>query len=169
MNPIPVCLVERRSVSMSWIVLAFWIVLCFVVAGIGARWTTPEIAGWYRTLVRPSIAPPNWVFGPVWTTLYLLMAIAAWLVSQSAPSTSRTSGLALFLVQLALNLGWSWLFFQRHAIGGALVEILLLWIAIAATTFVFSRILPASAWLMAPYLAWVSFAAFLNASYWRLN
>ena len=154
---------------MRWLTLVFWIVLCFLAAGIGARWTTPEITGWYKTLVRPPIAPPNWVFGPVWTTLYLLMALAAWLVSQSAPSSSRSLALILFLLQLALNLAWSWLFFHRHAIGGALVEILLLWAAIAATTLLFSRITPTSAWLMVPYLAWVSFACVLNAAFWRLN
>jgi len=154
---------------MRWIYLVLWIVLCFAVAGVGARWTTPEITGWYSGLKRPAIAPPSWVFGPVWTTLYLLMAIAAWLVSQSAPSSARTWGLAFFLIQLALNLGWSWLFFHRHAIGGALAEIVLMWAAIGVTTLIFSRVSPASAYLMAPYWAWVSFATILNAAFWRIN
>jgi len=101
----------------------------------------------------------------VWTTLYLLMAIAAWLVSQSAPSSARTWGLAFFLIQLALNLGWSWLFFHRHAIGGALAEIVLMWVAIGVTTLIFTRVSPASARLMAPYWAWVSFATILNAAF----
>jgi tryptophan-rich sensory protein len=109
------------------------------------------------------------VFAPVWTLLYALMAIAAWQIWQSAASPLRTWALALFLVQLGLNFAWSLIFFRHHAIGAALVEIVLLWVAIAATTLLFSRVTPISAWLMAPYLAWVSFAAILNAAFWRLN
>jgi len=127
------------------------------------------VAGWYRTLRRPAFAPPNWVFGPVWTLLYVLMAIAAWQVWQSAPSAMRMCGLALFLVQLALNFAWSWIFFRQHDLGAALAEVVLLWVMIGATTLVFGRVTPVAAWLMAPYWAWVSFATVLNAAYWRLN
>jgi len=154
---------------MRWISLLFWVVLCFAVAGISGSLTANAIPTWYRTLVRPAIAPPNWVFGPVWTLLYALMAIAAWQVTQSAPSSLRTWGLVLFLVQLALNFAWSLIFFRQHAIGAAFIEVVFLWAAIAATTFVFSRVSPPAAWLMAPYLAWVTFASFLNGAYWRLN
>jgi tryptophan-rich sensory protein len=154
---------------MRWIGLLFWVAICFAVAAAGARWTAGEVTTWYRTLVRPAIAPPNWVFGPVWTVLYALMAVAAWRASLAAPSPLRSWALCLFLAQLALNLGWSWIFFQKHAIGAALAEIALLWIAIGATTIVFARIAPVSAWLMTPYWAWVSFATVLNAAYWRLN
>jgi tryptophan-rich sensory protein len=154
---------------MRWISLLFWVGLCFVVAGVSGRWTASEIPGWYRTLVRPAIAPPNWVFAPVWTLLYALMAIAAWQIWQSAASPLRTWALALFLVQLGLNFAWSLIFFRHHAIGAALAEIVALWVAIAATTLLFSRVAPISAWLMAPYLAWVSFASILNAAFWRLN
>jgi tryptophan-rich sensory protein len=154
---------------MRWIGLAFWIALCFAVAGLGARWTSGEIDGWYRTLTRPAIAPPNWVFGPVWTLLYALMAGAAWRVWLAAPSSARSWGLGLFLLQLALNLAWSWIFFRQHAIGAALVEVLMLWAAIGATTLVFGRVEPVSAWLMGPYLAWVAFASVLNFAFWRLN
>ncbi len=154
---------------MRWIWLAAWLGLCFGVAGVSAQWTAGEIPGWYRTLVRPSIAPPNWVFGPVWTLLYALMAIAAWRVWLTAPSQVRTWSLALFLVQLGLNFAWSWIFFRQHAIGAALAEVLVLWAAIAATTFLFARVAPPAAWLMAPYLVWVSFACFLNGAFWRLN
>jgi tryptophan-rich sensory protein len=97
------------------------------------------------------------------------MAIAAWHVWLSAPSAMRTWGLALFLVQLALNFAWSWIFFRQHALGAALAEVLLLWIMIGATTLVFGRVAPVAAWQMAPYWAWVSFATVLNAAYWRLN
>jgi tryptophan-rich sensory protein len=154
---------------MRWIWLLIWFGLCFAVAGISGSWTAREIPGWYRTLVRPSIAPPNWVFGPVWTLLYVIMAIAAWQVSQTAPSTLRTWGIGLFLVQLALNFAWSFLFFRCHAIGAALAEVVALWAAIGATTLVFGRVAPSAAALMAPYWAWVSFAAVLNAAYWWLN
>jgi tryptophan-rich sensory protein len=139
------------------------------VPGLGARWTTSEIAGWYRTLVRPPIAPPNWVFGPVWTVLYALMAVAAWRVSQTAPSPARNWALALFGVQLGLNLLWSLIFFRKHLIGVALAEVALLWVAIGVTTQLFGRIQPAAAWLLAPYWAWVTFATALNAAFWRLN
>jgi tryptophan-rich sensory protein len=154
---------------MHWIALLCWLGLCFAVAGFANRWTVAEVAGWYRTLRRPGFAPPNWVFGPVWTLLYVLMAIAAWHVWLSAPSAMRTWGLALFLVQLALNFAWSWIFFRQHALGAALAEVLLLWIMIGATTLVFGRVAPVAAWQMAPYWAWVSFATVLNAAYWRLN
>ena len=154
---------------MRWIGLFLWIALCFAVAGIGGRWTAGEIKGWYRTLTRPSFAPPNWLFGPVWTLLYALMAIAAWRVWLAAPAQARTWALVLFLLQLALNLAWTWIFFRRHAIGLALFEVVLLWAAIGATTLGFVRVAPLAAWLMAPYLAWVAFAAALNAAFWRLN
>jgi tryptophan-rich sensory protein len=154
---------------MRWIGLLFWIVLCFAVAGIGGRWTASEVAGWYRTLARPAIAPPDWIFGPVWSLLYFLMALAAWRVCLTAPSPARGWALGLFLAQLALNLAWSWIFFHKHAIGAALIEIAVLWAAIGATTLAFSRVEPVAAWLMAPYLAWVTFATALNVAFWRLN
>ena len=151
---------------MRWVWLAVWFAVCFGVAGVGMA---AEIPGWYRTLARPAIAPPNWVFAPVWTLLYALMAVAAWRVSLAGPSPARTWGLALFLVQLALNFAWSWIFFRQHALGAALVEVIVLWAAIGATTSVFAQAAPIAAWLMAPYLRWVSFASVLNGAYWRLN
>ena len=154
---------------MRWISLLFWLVLCFAVAAVSGRWTACEVVGWYRTLVRPAIAPPNWVFGPVWTLLYAMMAIAAWRVAIAPPSTLRTWGLALFLLQLGLNFAWSWIFFRQHAIGLALVEVVVLWAAIGATALLFARVAPIAGWIMVPYLAWVSFAAVLNGAYWRLN
>jgi benzodiazapine receptor len=154
---------------MRWLVLGLWIIGCLAVGAIGGRWTAPEILGWYRTITRPSFNPPGWIFGPVWTTLYILMGIAAWLVSQAPDSRSRSIGLALFVFQLALNLAWSWIFFHKHAIGSAALEVVVLWCAIGATTLVFSRVTASAAWLMAPYWAWVTFASILNASIWRLN
>lgn len=154
---------------MRWIALLSWIALCLAVGFVSGRWTAAEIPAWYRTLHRPAIAPPNWIFAPVWTALYLLMAVAAWLVWQSAPSPLRTLGLFLFLLQLALNFAWSLIFFRFHAIGAAFVEVLALWVAIGASILVFARVSPPAAWLLAPYLAWVTFASILNALFWRLN
>jgi tryptophan-rich sensory protein len=154
---------------VRWFAFFFWFALCFAVAGIGGRWTTAEIAGWYRTLNRPTIAPPNWLFGPVWTVLYGLMAFAAWRVWLAAPSPARNLALALFLAQLALNLAWTWIFFRQHAVGAALIEVIALWAAIAVTMLAFRRVEPRAGWLMAPYLAWVTFASVLNAAFWRLN
>ena len=154
---------------MRWIWLIAWLGICFAVAGLSGRFTASEIPGWYRTLVRPGIAPPNWVFAPVWTTLYALMAIAAWRVGLAEPSPMRTWGLALFIVQLGLNFAWSWIFFRQHALGAELAEVVVLWAAIGATTLLFAKVAPVSAWLMAPYWAWVSFATVLNAAFWREN
>lgn len=154
---------------MRWIALVGWLGLCFAVAGLGGRWTTPEIPTWYRTLARPAFAPPNWIFGPVWSLLYLLMAVAAWQAGQSAATPLRTLGLTLFVVQLGLNLAWSWIFFRHHAVGAAVVEIALLWVAIGATTVVFGLVAPLAGWLMLPYWGWVSFATMLNIAFWKLN
>ena len=154
---------------MRWISLLCWLGICFSVAGVSGSLTASEVPGWYRTLVRPAIAPPNWLFGPVWTLLYALMAVAAWQVWQSPPSHLRNWALALFLVQLALNFAWSLIFFRQHAIGAALVELVVLWVAIGTATLVFHRVAPSAALLMAPYWAWVSFATVLNAAFWRLN
>lgn len=154
---------------MRWLLLFCALLICFAVASLGARWTTPEIAAWYQTLVRPTFAPPNWIFAPVWSMLYLLMAVAVWRVALLPSSTLRTAALALFCLQLLLNLCWSCIFFHWHQIGMAFVEVLLLWASIAATTLLFARLLPLAAWLMVPYLLWVSFASLLNFAYWRLN
>jgi tryptophan-rich sensory protein len=154
---------------MRWLGLIFSLALCFAVAGVSGSWTASEVPGWYRTLVRPSIAPPNWVFGPVWTMLYALMAVAAWRVWLAEPSPARGWAVGLFLLQLALNFAWSLIFFRMHQIGWALAEVILLWAAIGATALLFSRVSAVAAWLMVPYLAWVSFASILNAAFWRLN
>ncbi len=154
---------------MQWLLLAGLIVVCQVVGRLGGHWTGPEISRWYRTLAKPSFNPPRWVFAPAWTALYLLMAIAAWFVFNAPPSPFRTLGLSLFLVQLALDLAWSWIFFRRHAIGAAAIEVALLWCCIGATTVAFSQVSTAAVLLMAPYGVWVTFASVLNATIWRLN
>ena len=154
----------------SWIGLVVLLMVCVGAGGLGAMATTPEIDGWYKTLIKPSWNPPSYVFGPVWTTLYILMAIAAWLVWQPAGfSRSARMPLALFGLQLVLNVGWSWIFFGMHQPGWAVVEIVVLWLAILATMAAFFRRSTLAGWLLAPYLAWVSFAAFLNYAIWQLN
>ncbi len=155
--------------NKQWIGLALWIALCLGAAALGAAATAPQIPGWYATLAKPAWNPPAWVFGPVWTTLYLMMACAAWLVWRSGGFRGAPGALGLFLLQLALNAGWSWVFFGMQQPGWAVAVIVLLWCAIVATMAAFFRRSLAAGWLMAPYLAWVSFAAVLNAAIWRLN
>ena len=146
-----------------------FVVVCFVAAGLGAIATTPEIAGWYATLAKPSWQPPNWVFGPVWTTLYAMMAVAAWLVWRTREHRSVAGPLAVFAGQLVLNVAWSWVFFGLHQPGWAAVEIVVLWLAIVATIAMFWPRSRVAAGLLVPYLLWVTFAAVLNVTIWRLN
>ncbi len=152
-----------------WAGLVIFVVVCLGAGGLGAIATTPEIEGWYKTLVKPSWNPPDYVFGPVWTTLYVLMAIAAWLVWRPAGFTAAAAPLTLFAAQLALNIAWSWIFFGMHQPGWGFLEVVVLWLAIVATTVAFFRHSKIAAWLMTPYLAWVSFAAALNFAIWRMN
>ena len=123
----------------------------------------------YRALARPAWAPPASVFGPVWTALYAMMAFAAWLVWREADSRHGRIALALFLVQLALNVLWSWLFFAWHLGMWSVIDIAILWCAIVATIYAFWHVRPLAAALLLPYLAWVKFAAALNFTVWRLN
>ena len=155
--------------AARWIGLAFFVLLCLGAGGLGAIATTPEIDAWYKTIEKPSFNPPDWIFGPVWTTLYVLMGIAAWLVWKRAGLKAAALPLGLFALQLLLNTAWSWIFFNMHLIGWAAVEIVLLWLAILATTVAFFKNSKLAGWLMVPYLAWVSFACVLNFALWRLN
>ena len=121
---------------------------------------------WYPALIKPAWAPPAWIFGPVWTLLYLAMGVAAWGVWRRR---GWSPPLALWLVQLTLNAAWTPIFFGLRETGWAFAEIVLLWLAIAATLIAFAKVARWSAWLLAPYLAWVTFAAALNFAIWRLN
>lgn len=154
---------------MRWLYLLFWILLTLGVGGISGYMTTGSVDGWYRTLVRPSFAPPNWVFGPVWTLLYLMMGVAVWLASSAATGPLRNRIIVVFLVQLSLNFFWSLIFFNRHQIGFALIEVVVMWLAIAASAWLFAQSSRAAAFMMLPYLAWVTFATALNAGFWWLN
>jgi len=124
---------------------------------------------WYASLEKPSWNPPNWIFGPAWTALYAMMAVAAWLVWRRGGFAAQALPLAAFLVQLLLNALWSWLFFGLKNPGLAFAEIVALWVAIATTLLLFRRPSATAAWLLAPYLAWVTFASLLNFTLWRLN
>jgi len=152
-----------------WMALLLFFLLCFTVAGVAGWITRPEITGWYSTIRKPSWNPPNWIFGPVWTTLYAMMAVAGWLAWQSEAGPQRTQVLWLFAVQLALNFLWSPLFFNLHKPGLAAIEIVFLWIAIGAFTVVAWNVSRAASLLFLPYWLWVSFAAVLNFIIWRLN
>lgn len=149
--------------------LALSIVICFGAAGLGSWLTPPSIEGWYSGLVKPAWTPPNWLFGPVWSALYLCMAIAAWLVWRSAGFSGARFALGLFSVQLVLNVCWSAIFFWAHRPGLAFAEIVLLWVLILATTVAFRPLSRVAALLMTPYLLWVAYAATLNYGIWRLN
>jgi benzodiazapine receptor len=159
-------LATPQPVRWRWPVLLGWILLCFATA-VPAAWWPP--GDWYLALNKPSWHPPTWVFGPVWSTLYVMMAVSAWLVWQQGGFARQRRALTLFLVQLVLNAAWSPLFFGLKQPGIAFAEILLLWLAIAATLVSFHRIHRIAAWLLVPYIAWVSFAAFLNGTLWQLN
>jgi benzodiazapine receptor len=145
------------------------IVTVFAAAAVGGAATSSSVGTWYAALQKPSFNPPAWVFGPVWTVLYLMMAIAAWLIWLKHGIADAQLPLALFGLQLALNMAWSVLFFGLRNPGLALVDIALLWLAIVATLVAFWRLSPAAGALLLPYLAWVSFAAILNYSLWALN
>ena len=133
--------------------LAGAILVCEFAGIVGSVFTAPAIrSGWYTALIKPELAPPNWVFGPAWTTLYALMGIAVFLVWNNH-SQMRRWAIGLFVVQLALNVLWSFMFFGLRSVGGALVEIVFMWLAILATTIAFVKISKPAAWLMVPYIS----------------
>ncbi len=156
----------KESNLTKWLALIAAFVITFAFSAIGAQFTPGE---WYRTLEKPFFNPPNWIFGPVWTILYAAMAVAAWIVWREQGRVNVAKALAAYGVQLVLNTAWSWLFFGRHHIGLALVDIALLWFAIIATMLLFWRVTRTAAMLLVPYLMWVSFAALLNLRFWQLN
>jgi len=145
-----------------------WLVLAFVTATIGAI-ASVEAAPFYAQLVRPGWAPPGWVFGPVWTALYVMMGVAAWLVWRRGGFAGASMALGLFCSQLAVNALWSWLFFAWHLGAMALVDVLLLWGLVVATVISFWTVSRLAGILLLPYLAWVSFASVLSYTVWQMN
>ena len=149
--------------------LALWVAICVGGGALIGFATQGGDSAWYASLDKPSWTPPSWVFGPVWTALYAAMAVAAWLVWREGGWRHQAAPLTVFLAQLALNFAWSPLFFGLRQIAWALVDIVVLWVTIVITIRMCGCVNGAAAWLLAPYLAWVSFATALNAAILRLN
>ncbi|MDA1180110.1 MAG: DUF2867 domain-containing protein, partial [Planctomycetota bacterium] len=159
----------RPTVVQQAAWLIGFIAVCFTVAGLGAAFTATSVSDWYQTIVKPSWNPPAWLFGPVWSVLYLLMAVAAWLVWRRGGWAPARVPMSLFGLQLLLNVGWSAIFFGLRSPGFAFLEIIVLWLAIAATAQSFRSKSSMAALLLLPYLAWTSFAMVLNFAIWMLN
>jgi tryptophan-rich sensory protein len=155
---------KRESV----VALVISLVVCYSVSALGAV-ASIQAREFYAGLIQPNWAPPGWVFGPVWTLLYGMMAVAAWLIWCTGSGALRRLALLLFAIQLGFNGLWSWLFFAWQLGGLAFADILILWMFIAATIVSFWRIRPLAGLLLVPYLGWVSFAAALNFAVWQLN
>ncbi len=145
-----------------------WMLVVFVAAAIGG-FASAQSAELYRVLVRPAWAPPGWLFGPVWTVLYALMGVAAWLVWRERGFSGARTALVLFIVQLVFNAAWTWIFFVWRQGALAFAEILVLWGLILATLVLFWRVNRLAGALLVPYIAWVSFAAALTLAMWRIN
>lgn len=139
------------------------------IGGIAGVFTAEAIPGWYETLNQPSFNPPNWVFGPVWTTLYIILGISLFLIWKLPASKKRNQAILIFMVQLFLNFCWSFFFFYFKMIGVALVDIIFLWITIIFMLVSFYKIKPLPAYINIPYFLWVTFATVLNAAYFLLN
>ena len=148
-----------------WLALAGWLAVTYLASALGAI-ASMNAPSFYAELDRPAWAPPSSWFGPVWTALYGMMAVAAWLVWQVR---GLSGPLVLYLAQLAVNALWSWLFFAWRMGGAAFADIVVLWVMIAATIALFQRIRPLAAWLLVPYLLWVAYAGALNYEVWQRN
>lgn len=159
---------QRRSTTQQLAGLVAWLVVAFAAAAVGAV-ASVQAASFYSQLVRPDWAPPPGVFGPVWSVLYAMMGVAAWLVWREPKEGRHALPLALFVAQLAVNALWSWLFFAWHLGAAAFADVLLLFALIAATIIAFWRVRPLAGLLLLPYLAWVGFASALTWSVWQGN
>jgi len=149
--------------------LAAFVLLCLGISALGGWATASSVGTWYAALVKPAFNPPNWVFAPVWTVLYLMIAAAGWRVWRRRGFSGAPGALGVYGLQLALNLAWSFVFFGAQAIGAGLVVIALLLAAVLANARLFFAIERPAGWLLVPYAAWVTFAIVLNAALWRLN
>ena len=160
---------RRFRLSRDLLGLVGFVALCLLVSSIGGAITATSVGTWYQALQKPPFNPPDWVFAPVWATLYLFMAIAGWRVWRRAQSKLLWRALLVFAVQLGLNLAWSFLFFGLQRIDLAMVEIIILLFTIIANAFLFWRIDRLAGVLFAPYVLWVMYATALNVSLWLLN
>ena len=161
--------VVPESRPHATLALIGWLALCFAVGIVASIFAAPAIPTWYAALHKPPLNPPNQAFGPIWTVLYTLMAVSAWIVWKTRPSSCRRRGLHLFCIQLGLNFLWPWIFFGTHQMLTALFDLAALWAAILITILTFRKMSTTAAWLLVPYLAWVTFAGYLNFAIWRLN
>ena len=159
-------LINSGRTAPVWLGLVFWLGLSLAAGWFGSRFQPGE---WYKNLVQPALTPPGWIFGLVWTLLYILMGIAAWLVWQRYGLARAAWPLGLFILQLGLNALWSYLFFGLRNPGLAFLDIVALWLTILATLMAFWQYYPPAGQLLLPYLLWVSFAVYLNLQFWRLN
>jgi benzodiazapine receptor len=154
----------------NWVKLIICIIAVEIIGILGGFFTAGSILNWYAGLAKPSFNPPNWIFGPVWTILYLMTGISLYLfLTGKGKSKNKIDGFWIFGVQLMLNFLWSIVFFSMHQILGALIVIALLWISIVLNIVTFYRVSKSSAYLLIPYLFWVSFASVLNFAIWMLN
>jgi tryptophan-rich sensory protein len=158
----------RQSLRRQLVGFAGWLAASFAAGGIGAV-ASASAGAFYGSLSQPSWAPPAWLFGPVWSVLYILIGVAAWLVWRTNGFSGASTALRLFGIQLLANALWTWLFFVWHLGAVSVAEIILLWLLIAATVSSFWRLNRLAALMLVPYLAWVSFASALTFSLWRLN
>jgi translocator protein len=146
------------------------IAIPLVVGFTSGFFTVTSVGSWFQTINKPSWNPPGWIFGPVWTTLYVFMGISLYLVWKSdACVMLKKTAISLFALQMILNFFWSLIFFNQHQVGWALVEIIALWFFILLTIFAFAQVNKTAAWLLVPYISWVSFAMILNYAIWKLN
>lgn len=149
--------------------LVIAILIPLALGAIAGRFTAQAVPDWYASLNRPSFNPPNWIFGPVWTVLYILLGISLYLIWKQIPSKERNNALLIFSLQMFLNFIWSFVFFYFNQIGLALIVIIGLWISIIFMLISFYKLKPSAAYLNLPYLLWVTFASVLNAGYFILN
>ncbi len=164
MNPI-----AHRRRTEDMLGLLVFLMACFAVSAIGGLITSSSVGSWYQSLAKPSFNPPDWLFAPVWTALYLMMAVAGWRVWRRVGWRDGGPALGIFALQLGFNLGWSAVFFGLRMPGAGLIVIVLLLAAIAVTSRLFLKVDRLAGALLLPYLAWVAFASLLNASIWLLN
>ncbi|MBA3238429.1 MAG: tryptophan-rich sensory protein [Parachlamydiaceae bacterium] len=152
-----------------WFSFIFFIIVCLIVQIVVSHWTKESVSAWYPTLVKPSWTPPDWIFGPVWSLLYIMIAISGWLIYKAEYSHNRSLALMLYAGQLALNLIWSFLFFSLRSPILGLIDIILLNIFIILTIIKAWSVRPLASLLMIPYLFWIMYATSLNAGIWLLN
>ena len=159
----------RRSIAKLSVGLIVSILFCFAAGAIGGMATASSVDDWYSEVIKPPWNPPNWIFGPVWSILYLMMGVSAWLIWKESQFKKANLELGWFAFHLVLNVLWSVIFFGLQSPGWAAIEIVLLWISIAVSILLFFRRSKLAAIMLVPYLAWVTFAMFLNYSIWYLN